>query len=82
MTAPEFFVGGGGTLKILIRQNGVLFNKFQVSHAHEFLMIQENEAENMFMMLDELFLAFQIYFHHHKYFHDLRFSLFKNCMRN
>ena len=40
-----------------------------------FLIIQENEAENVFMMLDELFVAFQIHFHHHKYFHDLKFSL-------
>ena len=41
-----------------------------------FVIIQENKAENEFMMenefvmLDELFLAFQINFHH-KYFHNL-----------
>ena len=38
--------------------------------------IQENKAENVLMML-ELFLAFQIHFHHHKYFQDLKFSLLK-----
>ena len=42
-----------------------------------FLIILENKAENVLMMLDELFLAFQIDFHHHKYFHDLEFSLLK-----
>ena len=42
-----------------------------------FLIIQENEAENVFMMLDALLLAWQINFHHHKYFHDLKFSLLK-----
>ena len=48
-----------------------------ISHAHEFLIIQENKAENVFMMLYELFLAFQINFHHHKYIHDLKFPLSK-----
>ena len=33
-------------------------------------------------MLDELFLAFQINFHHHKYFRDLQISTFKTCMTN
>ena len=40
-----------------------------------FLITQKNQAENVFMMLDELFVAFQISFHHYKYFHDLKFSL-------
>ena len=35
-----------------------------------FLIIPKNETENVFMMLYELFVAFQISFHHHKYFHD------------
>ena len=35
------------------------------------LIIQENKTENDFMMLNELFLAFQINFHHHIYFHNL-----------
>ena len=43
-----------------------------------FLMIEENEAENVFMVLNELNLAFPINFHHHKYFHDT----IKNCMTN
>ena len=58
-------------------KKGVLFDKLQVCHAHEFWIIQENEAENVFMILGELFLAFQINFHHHKYFHDLKVSLLK-----
>ena len=29
------------------------------------------------MMLDELFLAFQINFHHHKYFRNFKLSLLK-----
>ena len=33
-----------------------------------FLIIQENKAENLFMLLDELFLAFQINFRHHNFF--------------
>ena len=40
-----------------------------------FLIIQKNEAENVSMMLNELFLAFQINFHPHKYFYDLEFPL-------
>ena len=40
-----------------------------------FLTIQENKAENVFMMPDELLLAFQINFHYLKYIHDLKFSL-------
>ena len=39
------------------------------------LIIRENEVKNVFMMLDGLFGAFQISFHHHKYFHDLKFLL-------
>ena len=31
-----------------------------------FLIIQENETENVFMMLSELFLTFQINFYHYK----------------
>ena len=30
-----------------------------------FLIIQENKAENLFMLLDKLFQAFHINFHHH-----------------
>ena len=37
----------------------------------DFLIIQENKVENLFILLDELSLAFQIYFHHHKFFNDL-----------
>ena len=45
-------------------------------------IIQENaEAEYVSMMLDELFIAFQINFHHHKCFHDLKFSLLKIAWR-
>ena len=33
---------------------------------------RENNAE--LTMLDELFLAFQINFHHHKYIHDYKCS--------
>ena len=47
-----------------------------------FFVIQENKAENVFMMLVyELFLLFQIHFHYHKYFHDLKFSLLKIAWR-
>ena len=43
-----------------------------------FLIIQENKAENLFLLLDELFSAFQINFHRHNFFNDLRkFSLLK-----
>ena len=44
-----------------------------------FLIIQKIEAENVFIMLDELglFFAFQINFNYHKYFHDFKFSLLK-----
>ena len=47
-----------------------------------FLIIEENKAENLFMLLGELFLAFQINFHHHKFFNDLQIFTFKNCMTN
>ena len=47
-----------------------------------FLIIQKNETENVFMMLNELLLEFQINFHHHKYFHDLKFSLLKIAWRS
>ena len=49
-------------------------------HFFFFLVIQENETECV-MMLDELFLAFQIIFLHHKQFHDLKFSLLKIAWR-
>ena len=39
------------------------------------IIIQENKAEIVFMMLDELFSAFQSNFHHHKYFHDFAVNL-------
>ena len=42
---------------------------------------KKNEAENVFMMLNELFVAFQINFHHHK-FSWLQIFTFKNCMTN
>ena len=42
------------TLKIFIRQKSVLFDKSQLVLHMYFLIIQENEAENEFMMLDEL----------------------------
>ena len=45
-----------------------------------FLIIQENKAENLFLLLDELFSAFQINFHHHNFFNDLQIFTFKNCM--
>ena len=45
-----------------------------------FLIIQENKADNLFMLLDELFSAFQINFHYHKFFNDLQIFTFKNCM--
>ena len=48
----------------------------------DFLIIQENKVENKFMMLNELSLAFQINFHHHKCFHNLKIFTFKNCMTN
>ena len=41
-----------------------------------FLIIQENKAENLFMLLSELFLVFQINFYH------LQIFTFKNCMTN
>ena len=40
-----------------------------------FLIIQKNEAENVSMMLNELFLAFQINFQPHKKFYELEFPL-------
>ena len=40
-------------------------------------IMQENEAQNVFMMLHELLLAFQINFHLPQIFHDLQFSLLK-----
>ena len=44
-----------------------------------FLIIQENKVENLFLLLDELFSAFQINFHHHNFFNDLQIFTFKNC---
>ena len=46
-----------------------------------FLIIQKNEAENVSMMLNELFLAFQINFHPHKKFFDLNFHFKKIAWR-
>ena len=37
-----------------------------------FLIIQGNKAENLFLLLDELFSACQIKFHHHNFFNDLQ----------
>ena len=42
-----------------------------------FVIIQENKAENLFMLLDELFLVFQINFHLHNFFNDLQIFTFK-----
>ena len=70
------------SLKILIRQKSVLFDKLWFVMRVIFLIIQKNEAENVSMMLNELFLAFQINFHPHKYFYDLEFPLLKKCMTN
>ena len=47
-----------------------------------FFIIQENKAENLFMLLDELFLAFWINFHYHNFVNDLKIFTFKNCMMN
>ena len=53
-----------------------------------FLNIQENKAKNLFMLFDlfilfdELMLAFQIDFHHHNFFIDFQIFTFKNCMTN
>ena len=47
------------------------------------LIIQENKAENLFMLLlSELFLAFQINFHHHKFLMTLQIFTSENCMAN
>ena len=46
-----------------------------------FLIIQENKAENLFMLLDELFLAFWINFHHHNFLMTYKFSLLKIAWR-
>ena len=59
-----------GALKMLIRQKSVLFDKLLLV-MHIVFTIPENKAENMFLTLDELLLAFQIDFHHYKCFHDL-----------
>ena len=45
------------------------------------LIILKNKAENLFMLLDELFFAFQINFHHNC-FNDLQIFTFRNCMTN
>ena len=42
-----------------------------------FLIIQENKAENLFMLLDELFLACQFDFHHHRFLMTYKFSVLK-----
>ena len=45
-----------------------------------FWIIQENKAEDLLMLLDELFFAFQINFHHHKFLNDFHIFTFKSCM--
>ena len=45
-----------------------------------FLIIQENKAENLFLLLDELFWAFQMNFHYHNFFNDLQIFTVKYCM--
>ena len=47
-----------------------------------FLIIKENKFENLFLLFDELFSAFQINFHHHNFFNDSQIFTFKNCMTN
>ena len=42
-----------------------------------FLIAQENKVENLFLLLDELFSAFQINFHHHNFLMTYKFSLLK-----
>ena len=46
-----------------------------------FLIIQENKAENLFLLFDELFSAFQINFHHHNFLMIRKFSLLKVAWR-
>ena len=47
------------TLKILICQKKVSYlTNYNLVMQMNFLIIQEHETENVFMMLDELFLAF------------------------
>ena len=37
----------------------------------DFIIIQENKADNVLLIYDELFSAFQMNFHCHRYFYDL-----------
>ena len=69
------------SLKILIRQKRCLIWQIIISHALIFLINQETDAENAFMMLNELVLAFKINLHYHKYFHNLKFSLLQTAWR-
>ena len=48
----------------------------------DFLIIQETNAKYMFASFTEHVLAFQINFHHHKYFHHLFIFTFQNWMTN
>ena len=45
------------------------------------LIIQENKAENLFLLLDELFWAFQMNFHHRNFLMTYKFSLLKIAWR-
>ena len=47
-----------------------------------FLIIQETKPESLFVLLDELLLAFHINFHHQKFFNELQLIFtFKDCRR-
>ena len=45
------------TENINLSKKRVLFDKLQLVMHMNFLIIQESKAENLFMLLDELFLA-------------------------
>ena len=46
------------TENLNLSKKRVLFDKLQLVMHMNFLIIQENKVENLFMLLDELFLAF------------------------
>ena len=46
------------TENLNLSKKRVLFDKLQLVMHMNFLIIQENKAENLFMLLDKLFLAF------------------------
>ena len=46
------------TENLNLSKKRVLFDKLQLVMHMNFLIIQENKAENLFMLLDELFSAF------------------------